>query len=55
MLPHEFWTSVGLPEEPTGDIRAELPEIRIDGRVVKIPPIDFRRTPRVEFVVPINC
>ena len=55
ILPREFWTRIQLPEEPTGDIRAELPDIRINGRVFKVPPIDFRRTPRVEFMVPINC
>lgn len=54
-LPREFWTNIRIPEEPTGDIRAILPDVRINGRVAKIPPIDFRRTPRVEVLVPVNC
>jgi hypothetical protein len=55
ILPSEFWTNIPLPEEPTGDVRAVLPDIRINGRVFKVPPIDFRRTPRVEWMTPINC
>lgn len=55
LLPREFWTSIRLPAEPVGDVRAELPDIRVNGRLFKIPPIDFRRTPRVELMVPLNC
>ncbi len=54
-LPREFWTGIRLPAEPVGDVRAELPDIRVNGRLVRIPPIDFRRTPRVELMVPLNC
>jgi len=55
VFPHDFSTNIPLTEDPTGDIRAELPDIKINGRVFKIPPIDFRRTPRVEWMTPINC
>jgi len=55
LLPREFWTSIRLPAEPVGGVRAELPDIRVNGRLFKIPSIDFRRTPRVELMVPLNC
>jgi hypothetical protein len=45
----------GCRGEPVGDVRAELPDIRVNGRLFKIPSIDFRRKPRVELMVPLNC
>lgn len=53
--PRSFWINVPLAEMPVGDLHIELPELKINGRAVKIPAIDFRRTPRVEFMAALNC
>lgn len=51
----EYWTNVGLDLEPVGDVRLVFPDIHINGNLIRIPPVTFRRTPRVELMVPINC
>lgn len=38
-----------------GDCRVNMPDLNIDGGIVKIPAITFTRTPRVQFMVPLNC
>jgi hypothetical protein len=38
-----------------GDFRVELPDMKINDRVVKIPPIDFKKFRRTEVMAPLNC
>ena len=52
---HGFMIDVQLSEMSAGDFRIELPDMKINGRVVKIPPIDFKRFQRVEIMAPLNC
>ena len=52
---NSFMIDVQLREMPAGDFRIELPDMKINGRVVKIPPIDFKRFQRVEIMAPLNC
>ncbi|MEP7157734.1 MAG: hypothetical protein ABI905_18260 [Betaproteobacteria bacterium] len=53
--PRNFYIDVPLGQMLLGDVRVQIPDIRIDGSIEKIPPIKFRREPRVEFFVPLNC
>lgn len=52
---NSFAIDVQLPQMPVADFRIELLDIEINGRVVKIPPIDFKRFRRVEIMAPLNC
>ncbi len=54
-VPEEYWTTVVLGREPESDVRLVFPDIRINGKPITISPVTFRRTPRVELMVPINC
>lgn len=50
-----FHRNLSLSPLPVGDYRVELPDMKVNGKVVKIPAATFKRTPRVEFMVPVNC
>jgi len=50
-----FHRNLSLSALPIGDYRVELPDMKVNGKVAKIPAVTFKRTPRVEFMVPVNC
>ena len=50
-----FAIDVPLTGMPVGDFRIELPSMKINDNVVKIPPIDFKKFQRVEIFAPLNC
>ena len=50
-----FAIDVPLTGMPVGDFRIELPSMKINDNVVKIPPIDFKKFLRVEIFAPLNC
>jgi hypothetical protein len=39
---------------PAGDFRIELPDMKINERAAKIPPIDFKKFRRTELMAPFN-
>ena len=53
-IPRELWTRIPLPRLAESDYRVDVPELNIKGCIVKIPTISFTRTPRVQFMVPLN-
>ncbi len=52
---HEYWANVPLDAVPEGDVRVTFPQIAINGKAFAIPPVAFQRTPRVAWMVPLNC
>ena len=50
-----FYINVPLTGVPVSDLRIELPNIKINDHVVKIPPIDFKKSQRTELMAPLNC
>jgi len=54
-LPRELWTRIPLPRLADSDYRVDMPDLNINGRIAKIPAITFTRTPRVQFMVSLNC
>jgi hypothetical protein len=52
---NSFAIDVPLRGMPVGDFRIQLPDMKINDRTFKIPPIDFKRFRRVEIMAPLNC
>lgn len=50
-----FFICLPMPKIPVGDLRVELPDMRIRERLAKIPPIEFKKFPRVVVIAPLNC
>jgi hypothetical protein len=50
-----FAIDVPLTGMPVSDLRIELPQMKINDHVVKIPPIDFKKFQRTEVFAPLNC
>lgn len=50
-----FAIDVALTGMYLGDIHITLPDMKINDRIVKIPPIDFKQIRRVEVMAPLNC
>jgi hypothetical protein len=50
-----FYINVLLTGIPVSDLRIELPNMKINDRVMKIPPIDFKKSQRTEVFAPLNC
>lgn len=52
---HEYWANVPLDAVPEGDVRVTFPQISINGRAHAIPTVTFQQTPRLAWMVPLNC
>lgn len=52
---HEYWATILLEAEPDGDVQVTFPPIAINGKSFVIPPVTFQRTPRLAWMVPLNC
>ena len=50
-----YYRNLSLSALPIGDYRVEFSDMKVNGKAVKIPAATFKRTPRVEFMVPVNC
>jgi hypothetical protein len=50
-----FAIDVPLTGMPVGDFRIELPSMKINDNVVKIPLIEFKKFQRTEIFAPLNC
>lgn len=50
-----FAIEVPLTGMPADDFRIELPDMKINGKTVTIPPIIFKKIRRTEIMAPLNC
>jgi hypothetical protein len=51
----EYWSTMLLADLPDGAYRVVLPDLNINGVIVKVPEVTFTRTLRAQFMTPINC
>lgn len=52
--PRNFWLATFVTPQPDGDFMVVLPSISVDGSVVSLPQVGFRKGP-LALLAPVNC